>query len=603
MMTASRVSRRLAALALALILPGGATAQDEPAPLPMLPEAEAAEQEVPGPRRLLLPDPIVEAQPPVPEPDAPESFEGVSIGRLEAVSVEAVGLLGDSDGGLGADLWQGAETNRVVSLLDRLPSGAPSPTMRDVTRRALLTAAAPPAGAASGDFLAARLAALIRLGAPEGAVRLAAMVPIGAASPALKVQQADALFWSGRLDEACAVAATEIRVSADPVWLQSMIFCQHRSGEPDTARLSLSLAREQAGPADAGRLALAAVLLGQGDKPLALLASGLDLAMTLATKAPLEAETLNLAPAPALRALALHPEVALETRLAAGERAAALGALAPAELADLYGLPSFSDDELRDARVVAGNIEPSLARALLFQAVRKQTAPDQRAILLDALWAPDPTGPGFAPLARAVGVSLLTLTPTPTTVWMAPGAVRALLASGRAQAAVAWYLGLAEAAVDDPAARAQQNETLPLLAAANIGMGRNWNSAMAVQWWRNLPESHDEATRMALATRIFMVLDGLGRSIGHEAWALFLDGPSHTVAEIPNVGIRYALRDAARARRRGETVLLTVLALGETGPADADALTLATTIRALRAVGLGADAEALALEALIGGAP
>jgi hypothetical protein len=82
-----------------------------------------------------------------------------------------------------------------------------------------------------------------------------------------------------------------------------------------------------------------------------------------------------------------------------------------------------------------------------------------------------------------------------------------------------------------------------------------------------------------------------------------LDGPSHTVAEIPNVGIRYALRDAARARRRGETVLLTVLALGETGPADADALTLATTIRALRAVGLGADAEALALEALIGGAP
>ncbi|MDP6952502.1 MAG: hypothetical protein QGF53_07040, partial [Alphaproteobacteria bacterium] len=393
------------------------------------------------------------------------------------------------------------------------------------------------------------------------------------------------------------------RASANPVWLQSMIFCQYRSGEADTARLSLSLAREQARPADAGRLSLAAVLLGEGDTPAAMLENGLDMAMTLASNAPLDAETLNTASAPALRALALHAELALEMRLAAGERAAALGALLPTELAALYGLASFSEDELRDARIVAGNLEPSLGRALLFQAVRQQLDPDQRAMLLDALWTPDPTGPGFAPLARAVGISLLTLTPTPTTVWIAPSAVRALLANNRTEAAVAWFLGLAQAAVDDPAARAQQNETLPMLAAASIGMGRNWDSRMAVQWWRNMPDSHDEASRMASATRIFMILDALGRSIGHDAWALFFDGPSHTVAEIPNVGIRYALRDAARAKRRGETVLLTILALGDAGPADADSLTLATTIRALRAVGLGDEAEALALEALIGGAP
>jgi hypothetical protein len=126
---------------------------------------------------------------------------------------------------------------------------------------------------------------------------------------------------------------------------------------------------------------------------------------------------------------------------------------------------------------------------------------------------------------------------------------------------------------------------------------------MAVQWWHNLPTSHDEVTKMAVATRVFMVLDALGRTIGHDAWALFFDGPSHTVTEIPNVGIRYALRDAARAKRRGETLLLIILALGETGPAHADALTLATAIRALRAVGLGDTAEAVALEVLIGGAP
>ena len=602
-MTAFRVNHRLPAFLLALLLPCALTAQDEPAPLPMLPEAEAAEEAPPGPRRLLLPDPVAEEQLAVPEPAEPEPLEGVSISQLEVVNVGAIGLLDDNNGGLGHDLWQGARTDRVIALLDRLSTTAPSPTMRDVARRALLTAAAAPAGPAPSDFLAARLAALIRLGAPEDAVRLAALVPIGGASPAVKAQEADALFWSGRFDDACAIAAAEIRASANPHWLQAMIFCQQRSGENDTAQLSLSLAREQAGTADAERLALAATLLGEGRDPVPSLTTGLDLAMSVAAEAPLDAKTLNTASAPALRTLALHTDLVLETRLAAGERAAALGALSPTELADLYGLRSFSEDELGDAGIVAGTIVPSLARALLFQAIRRHADPDQRAILLDALWAPDPAGPGFAHLARAVGVSLLTLTPSPTTMWIAPSAVRALLASGRPQAAVAWYLGLTLAAADDAVARAQQNETLPMLAAANIGIGRSWNADMAVQWWHNLPTSHDEVTKMAVATRVFMVLDALGRTIGHDAWALFFAGPSHTVTEIPNVGIRYALRDAARAKRRGETLLLIILAFGETGPAHADALTLATAIRALRAVGLGDAAEAVALEVLIGSAP
>jgi hypothetical protein len=98
-----------------------------------------------------------------------------------------------------------------------------------------------------------------------------------------------------------------------------------------------------------------------------------------------------------------------------------------------------------------------------------------------------------------------------------------------------------------------------------------------------------------------MVLDALGERIDRGGWDLFLEAPVHVSVEVPNLGIRYGLRDAARAGQRGETVALAMLALGDAGPAGASALTLGLVVRALRAVGLDDDARAIALEALIEG--
>ena len=61
------------------------------------------------------------------------------------------------------------------------------------------------------------------------------------------------------------------------------------------------------------------------------------------------------------------------------------------------------------------------------------------------------------------------------------------------------------------------------------------------------------------------------------------------------------LIEAAAAKRVGETVLYSLAALGGDGPASIDLLALSRVIEALRAVGLVADARALALEAAIVG--
>ena len=55
----------------------------------------------------------------------------------------------------------------------------------------------------------------------------------------------------------------------------------------------------------------------------------------------------------------------------------------------------------------------------------------------------------------------------------------------------------------------------------------------------------------------------------------------------------------ARAKRIGETALWGLIALGESGPVGADAITLGSVIRSFRAVGLENEARALAVEALI----
>lgn len=585
---AERVAVLAAALALASVT---ARAQDEGAPLRLVPLPGPAPEAQP----LAAPE---EAGPAQPAPAAGEPE--ISIGRLEEVGVDAFGLLAPGDGGLGPELWQGADGKRIIDLFARLPAGAPSPAMLTLARRLLLTSApAPRAVAEEGAFLAARAATLARLGAPADAARLIAALPTRAAMPRMRLVEADALFAAGAREQACALARAEIRTAPTLAWQKALAVCQALAGETEPARLSLTLVREQAGEDDAAYLALAEQLLGERVDAGPSFTSGLEIAMTLAAKAAPEAAAVAGLPPAAARALASDPDSPVETRLAAGERAARLGALAPDELAELYMLPAFADDELAAAAGSQADMPGPLGRALLFQASRAQQPPDRRAALLDALWAAGGEGPGFGVLARAAGVSLLTIAPDRGVAWFAPAAVRALVAAGRAETAQAWYLALAEVGALEPQALAAQKGALPVLAAAGIGMGRQWEPAMAGQWWRGLPEGPDPGVRAETANRVLMLLDALGVRMGPEVWDLFAEAPARVVEEVPNLGIRYGMRDAAQAGRRGETVLYALISLGDGGAIGAGALSLGSVVRSLRAVGLEDDARALALEALI----
>ena len=112
-------------------------------------------------------------------------------------------------------------------------------------------------------------------------------------------------------------------------------------------------------------------------------------------------------------------------------------------------------------------------------------------------------------------------------------------------------------------------------------------------------DNADTSEHTKQGDRLFMVLDALGHSVGRKGWDLLLSGSNLVSTKVPSVGIRYSMRDAARSKQIGRTVLFALLAIGDGGPAEAGPLALGSVLRSLRHVGLDHHARALALEAVI----
>ena len=581
---------RRAAFAAALWIAAlsSASAQEAPPvpPLPAIPSADA------GAPLSLAP----EAAP------APRAGDGaVSLGALGG---DAAGGLAPAAQAFGGDLWRG-DGRRLVGLLERLPTGARSPAMRSLMRRLLAAPGAPPPGALpEGAFVSARIALLSQLGAFDEAARIAD----SAGDAAAPWPRAEARFWRGENERACALAADAVAAQPDRRWNKALVLCLARRGETDAAGLALALLADRAEEGEAPWLRLAARVIGQVAEAAPVLDDALGYAATVAAGAALSPEHAAAASAAAARALALDPAQPAETRLAAAERAAALGAFSGRELADAYRAAAEPADPLAgdgetDTESDAQESE-ALARARLFLQAEAAGEDERRAAALAALWAddepPEASAPGFPALARMAAETALLVAPDPRLAWFAPAAMRALAAAGYGEAAAAWRRALAIAAPGDAAAEDALWRSLPLVLAAGADMV--WDAESAGLWWGSAPLDMDPAERASFAELAFMVLDASGRRIGAEGWAPFLDEPAFVETVVPNIGLRYGMRDAARDGRAGEALTLALILLGEGGPAAAGPVALGAVIRVLRAFDLDDDARAIAIEALIGAA-
>ena len=534
--------------------------------------------------------------------DSPRAPSGIEVTPLPEARTDYAGILGAKDGGFGAEMWRGTDRGLVTRLLPSLPVATQSPAMQDLTRRLLLSSAEAPAGGGGGqNLIALRAERLAAMGHHQEAASLLHLMrerDIDAVSARIAV---DALLLANDLDTACSQINNWIQqFDEDVYWQKALIFCQTRVGQLDEAALGLGLLREQGRVDDEAFYKLVDRLSGVEDAVVETLPapSVLHLAMLRAAGQPVPKSVLESDDPTLLAAVAASPDADATLRLAAAERAAAIGALSAEELRRIYADQPIEPAEL-DAAVSQAEKDPQpSSRAALYQAAARTSQSVARATILQKALGLALQNGGY-PTAVRVNLPLLTeLNPAPELAWFALDAGRALYFAGQHELADSWrLLAQEEASRDSEAATAASALWLLSRIAGTDDQPLVWDAASVAAWRDHQAAGGDERAPQR-AARLFAILEALDEPVG-AAWRVLADGAPPGRQTLPNAALWFILGDTAEAGRVGETVLLGLLSLGPDGPATANPIILSRVLSSLRAVGLEVEARALGLEAAI----
>jgi hypothetical protein len=292
---------------------------------------------------------------------------------------------------------------------------------------------------------------------------------------------------------------------------------------------------------------------------------------------------------PALLAVAAAAADArnLEARIAAAEAALAIHVTHPADLADAYRAAPFSDAAL--AHPLSDPQPPPLQRALLFQALERERAPNKKAQLARALLDETRRAQGpYMAVAAMLAPAIADLRPGPDLAWFTGTAIEIHIAAQRLDGVRAWA--------------GAQGGTRPgehdhWLALADIA---------AADWPGRRGEHLPAVERLALSGRLppevmhrlVTVLDTLDYQIPIPLWEAASKTQQPTTGFLPQTGVLSRLQQASREREQALVILLAIRALGPDNGETAHMIALGDTIRALKHAGFGAEARRLGLEAL-----
>ncbi len=635
-MRGSRAERLFVAALLVLALGiGEAEAQTGGGQLsaPALPGVAVPSPSPSGPLRLTprrmpgAPAPTSEEERETKEPSSPvrpaQGKQGeIVVEGLGSIDPDSVGTLEEDRGGLGLGMWNGTRRDLVERLLPRLPSDLPSPTLRDLERRLLLSAATAPVSSAAAtnarkagekqrdgegrtaasahrSLLAMRIERLQAMGALDEATALIEIAPSRRQDPLLVRLRTDTMLLENDLGGACAEARRDPARLVKVYWQSLFVFCQALDGDLDGAALGANLLADTEEFDDPVFLALIDRMTGNKDASFDRLpnATPLHLAMMRAAKVEVPADALSSDSPVVLRTIAISPNAPLDLRLEAAERAAVAGALSAERLAEIYLSVSFTAEELDNALSTAESDRTPRGRALLYQAASIQSVPTARAAVLAKAFELAREDGRYDLAVRIYGPLLLNLPISGELVWFAAEAARALYALRRPLPAREWAALLRQQAARDAAARGAA-EGLWVVARL-AGDDRTAADEAGFEAWRErqyaqAPERAGRRVAFALA-----LFEALGRPLDERYWRDLIGDLRRYTAVLPPSALRRALREAAANGRRGETVLLVLLMPGAEGLSGTSPELLAEMLRALVAVGLEEEAQALALEAAV----
>lgn len=525
----------------------------------------------------------------------------ITVGTLGGVDASSVGLIGEGSGGFGPGMWQGATRTDVERYLAQLPVASGSPVMNDLSDRLLLSSAQPPEGQGSGSsLLAVRLDRLIAAGRPDKAAELARSAMADKSAP-VAMARARAALALGQTQDAC-MALADIPAGNDPAHdaadafsTRLSAYCQVVSGNKRAASLTLDLAREE-GLDDPLFYSLAAQAIDglklKADEPAALTA--LDVALHRLAGRELPKNAGEIAEPAVLAGLARDEALAAETRIAAGERAAMFGLVEGGELASLYKLAQFTPEEMEGLKTATFPASPALRRALIYQALQAEVSPLARADLFRLMLATGESSGLYLATVEVLRAELAQMTPSAVLRGLAPAAVRAFLFAGEREHALAWY----ELVAQEGRTIGRDARELGALMRISDPTGPAGNPDQVAADITSDLKSGVKATR-DFGVREALLLDALGYRLPQpvlEALAASRKGAAAGSSE----AMLNQLRAAGQKGAVGETVMLSLVAIGPGGPGEADPQAAAQAVSSLKALHLDDEARRLAVEALMG---
>ncbi|MBH61934.1 MAG: hypothetical protein CL569_05695 [Alphaproteobacteria bacterium] len=528
--------------------------------------------------------------------------DGVVVGKISTIDPSSVGLLSLEDGGFGSDMWRGSDRAFVEALIPRLPVQTLSPVMQNLTRRLLLSEARVPAGTPTApSLLGLRVEMLSASGQTDLVRDLLRLAPSRLKDTALARAEVDSMLLSGNHAGACTNIEALLSDSDDPYWLMGLTFCKALNGESAAAQLGVSLLQEQGGTGDDSFFKLVASLVGDSKNAPGTLIdpSPLHMAMLRAARLDVPDDAVPGARPAILRSIATSPNAPLATRLLAAERAEAAGALSPDALAAIYESVEIPPEDLLAWQTLAVEEAGPLINALLYQVALTESGAVNRArVVVTALSRARVAG-GFNTISRVMREICSAIDPTPSLAWAASEIGRALLAAGDTASARRWFDMMHQKAVEQvPDAALAFLDLWPLIQLMDVEGSLGWNPDALLGWWEG-ERSRAGDSAYERAAIVLTLMDAVGYDVPESLWQELMEASLTVTAYLPSVQLWRALETASQDFRVGETVLLSLLALGEVGPARANPTTLHAVISALRRVGLEADARSLALESAL----
>ena len=448
------------------------------------------------------------------------------------------------------DLWRGVDAVALERLLDATPLPSPSPTLAALIARALA------ADDGGNGNLALRAAALQRAGRVEETNSLLGKSP-GVSGPGLEARYAMALFAAGREAEACAVDLGDRR-GAEARLISA--YCSANGAD----------APERHAPA------AAPPPRSSTRKPVVDVADYVSLKLAGPDgEAALKPDLAAKASPELLFRLARDAGAAPELRLAAAERAASLNVIAGDELARAYREAA--------AKLPQGAKSGPALRARLFASFDNAPSANIRAESIGALLASARDQGIEVPVAQALAQAAAGLVEDPQADFFAETGVRIAALAGDEESAWAW--------IDTGGERMRSWQ---LLLAASDPQGPRAEAALAA----GIDIALKGGLPPPLLHRLVTVLDALDYEVPMPLWDEASKTPQPDDGDLPPTGALTGLKQAADAGDVGRTVLLAATVLGANGAKGAHLIALGDALRALKRVGLDAEARRLGFEAL-----